>query len=144
MIVSETIPSKLEIIPEFISSLLEKIKVLPISEDEIFSIRLSLEEALINAIKYGNKLNQQLWVEINVEFKDKELIIKVKDQGEGFDFKNLPDPTKKDNLKKTFGRGIFLIKKLMDKVEFFDFGRGIKMTKFLKQESPDEDKRRNN
>jgi len=133
MRISEKIPSKLEIVPEFVSALIGKIKTLSIGEDEVFDIKLSLEEALINAIKHGNKMNPSFYVEVYLEIKDHRLTIKVKDQGEGFDFKNLPDPTTDENLEKPSGRGIFLIKSLMDEFEFFDCGRGIKMVKFVKK-----------
>jgi len=131
MIISEKLPSRLEVIPEFIRESIEKIKHLTIEED-IFNIRLSLEEALVNAIKHGNRLNPNLSVEVNIETDDDRLTITVKDEGEGFDFNNVTDPTKGRNLKKFSGRGIFLIRNLMDKVDFFDCGRGIKMVKFFK------------
>ena len=135
MIIQEKIPSRLDAIPEFTLSLLGKLKHLSLKEQEIFNIQLSLEEALVNAVKHGNKLNPNLSAQVSVEAKDGSLIITVIDEGEGFDFKDIPDPTNIDNLQKPSGRGIFLIKKLMDKVEFFDCGRGIKMIKSLKKEA---------
>ena len=72
-------------------------------------------------------------VEVSVETKDGSLVITVVDQGEGFDFKNIPDPTKGDNLQKVSGRGIFLIRNYIDKVEFSDCGRRIKMIKFFQK-----------
>jgi serine/threonine-protein kinase RsbW len=60
------------------------------------------------------------------------LTMEVADQGDGFDFTKIPNPTEKNNLHKNSGRGVFLIKKLMDRVEHFDCGRKIKMVKFLK------------
>jgi len=130
---STQIPSRLDLLPEFISSLLEKVKVLPIKEEDLFNLKLSIEEALINAIKHGNKMDPHLMVEVNLEAKDDQLIIQIKDQGEGFDFKNLPDPTQNDRLEKTSGRGVFLMRHLMDEVEFLDCGRIVKMVKFLKK-----------
>jgi serine/threonine-protein kinase RsbW len=134
MIIQEDIPSRLNVIPGFTLSLKEKLAHLSLKEEEIFNIQLCLEEALVNAIKHGNKLNPDLSVQVTVEAKDDSVIITVIDQGKGFDSKNIPDPTDTDNLQKLSGRGIFLIKKLMDKVEFFDCGRGIKMIKSLKKE----------
>jgi len=142
MIISEKLPSRLEIIPEFIQTFMEKIKHLLLEEGDIFNIKLSLEEALVNAIKHGNKLHPNLSVEVNIEIQDDRLMIEVVDQGEGFDFKSIPDPTNEENLKKLSGRGIFLIRKLMDKVDFFDCGRRIKMIKFLKKGVNSEYKRR--
>jgi serine/threonine-protein kinase RsbW len=142
MTLSEKLPSRLELIFEFVNKLIAKIKSLPIEENTIFNIKLSLEEALVNAVKHGNKLNPDLSVEVTLETTDNSLIIKVKDEGKGFDFHNIPDPTQGSNLEKLHGRGIFLIKNLMDEVEFFDCGREIKMIKFFKPGGTDEDKRR--
>lgn len=133
MHISEKLPSSIEVISEFASKLIEKIRHLNITEDEVFHIRLSLEEALINAIKHGNKRNPHLFVEVNVEIQDDHLTIEVRDQGKGFDFNHLPDPTMPDKLQKNSGRGVFLIKNLMDKVDFSEGGRSLKMTKFFKQ-----------
>jgi len=132
MKIHEKLPSRLELIPSFVNKLLEKLKPLLLEKD-VFNIKLSLEEALVNAVKHGNKLRADLFVEVIAEAEDGVLRIKVKDQGEGFDFNNLPNPTQNDNLQKTSGRGIFLIRNLMDKVEFFDCGKGVEMIKFLRR-----------
>ena len=131
MVINERLPSQLEKIPGFLSQVIKKIETLGLKEEEVFEIRLCLEEALTNAMKHGNKLDPDLSVEVDIEAHDNRLTIKVVDQGQGFDFENLPDPTDKDNLLKTAGRGIFLIKNLMNKVEFSDRGRVIKMIKLL-------------
>ena len=130
-IISEKIPSKLEIITQSVDSLTQKIKEFGVSEKEIFNIRLCLDEALVNAARHGNELNPDLFVYVHVELKGRVLTLEVKDEGQGFDFKSLPDPTKNDNILKTSGRGVYLIRKLMDEVKFFDCGRGIKMIKLL-------------
>ncbi len=135
MEISEKIPSLLERIPPFILEIIKKIKSLGISEEELFNVRLSLEEALVNAVKHGNKMDAGLVVEVYLKVNSDKLIIEVKDQGEGFDFKNLDDPTKEENIKKTRGRGIFLIKNLMDEVRFKEGGSRIIMTKYFKREA---------
>lgn len=132
MIIAEKLPSRLETIPEFIASFLEKIKPFHVSDNDIFDIRISLEEALVNAIKHGNQLNAALSVDVSIEIIPARVTITVKNQGKGFDYAKIPNPTKDDNLQKLSGRGVFLIKSLMDAVEFFDCGRGIKMVKFFK------------
>jgi serine/threonine-protein kinase RsbW len=131
----EKLPSRIEIIPEFLQRFLKNISPRSLNEDDLFCIRLSLGEALINAIKHGNKLNADLFVEVTMEYATGCLVISVKDQGKGFDFHNLPDPRKPENLAELYGRGIFLIKSMMDGVEFFAGGSGIKMTKFLHKEA---------
>ncbi|MDD5195955.1 MAG: ATP-binding protein [Candidatus Omnitrophica bacterium] len=132
MIITQALPSRLEKIPEFMAFFLERTRNSTFREEDIFDIRISLEEALVNAIKHGNKFNAALSVDISIEIVADRVTITVKDQGKGFDYTTIPDPTKDANLVKLSGRGVFLIKSLMDKVEFFDCGRTIKMVKFLK------------
>lgn len=130
---SKKIPSNLNALPGLTGTIIEKIRQLPLDEAQVQDIRLSLQEALVNSAKHGNKLNPDLYVEVSVEGKDDSLIITVADQGEGFDFEGIPDPRKPDNLNKLSGRGIFLIRKRMDMVEFLDHGRRIKMVKFFRK-----------
>jgi serine/threonine-protein kinase RsbW len=133
MLISQKIPSKLEAVSPFILLILEKVRTLPFDKEAIFNIKLSLEEALVNAIKHGNKLNPKLLVKVDIETDAKKLIIKVKDEGKGFNFQDIPDPTVDKNILRTSGRGVYLIKKLMDKVDFFDGGSGLKMIKFFRK-----------
>jgi len=128
------LPTRLEIIPETIDELFRGVDKSLFSENDSFHIKLCLEEALVNAMKHGNKLDPNLNVELTVETEPKALTITIVNQGEGFDHKSIDDPTKEHNLRKPSGRGVFIIKTHMDQVEFFDQGRGIKMTKFFKKE----------
>jgi len=107
----------------------QKLKSKGIKEDVLFDIRLCLEEAVVNAIKHGNKENRKKQVLINVGLVKNAIKITVKDQGKGFDYKYVASPVKGKNIKKPSGRGIFLIKKLMDTVQFSDGGSAIKMIK---------------
>ena len=81
------------------------LKPLSLSEAAVFDIRLCLEEALINAMKYGNALRQDLEVELEVEGSPEEVRITVQDQGPGFDVKQLEDCTQEKNLFRNHGRG---------------------------------------
>lgn len=76
-------------------------------------------------------MNKKLLVQVDITKEEGELIIQIKDQGEGFDYKNIPDPITPENLEKLNGRGLFLIQNAMDRVEFADKGRIIKIMKFL-------------
>ncbi len=134
MLISESLPSHLKAIPAFIASLTKKMEPLGLGlkEEELHNIRLCLEEALTNAVRHGNKFNSDLSVKVKMFIDDARLAIEVIDQGKGFDFEDLPDPTHPVNLKNPSCRGVFLIKNLMDKVVFFDHGRGIRMEKALR------------
>jgi len=133
MVITLQLPSDLKIIPATTRDIIKKIKSNDISEDDLFDIRLALEEALINAIKHGNKQDRNKNVLLKITINPGKATMQIKDEGEGFDYEKLASPVEPNNLKKPYGRGVFLIKKLMDSVEFFDGGSGIKMVKLMKQ-----------
>jgi len=107
------------------------LKDLQVDESDIFDIRLCLEEALINAIKYGNRFDKDLEVFIELTYADSKISISVEDRGEGFDHHKVPDPTKEENLLMGNGRGVFLIKHLMDEVKFNERGNRLTMIKHI-------------
>ena len=131
MRILEMMPSQLELVDGFVSSLLKRIPQLNEDKDTLFNIKLALHEAIINAVKHGNKMNRNLPVQVDIKKEEEQVIIQVKDQGDGFDYKNLPDPITPENIEKLNGRGLFLIQNAMDRVEYADGGRIIKMVKFL-------------
>ncbi|MFH1655102.1 MAG: ATP-binding protein [Candidatus Omnitrophota bacterium] len=126
-------PSDLKIVKKASLKIIDQLKDLKLDEITLFKIVLCSEEALINAIKYGNKNKKEQQVKVSLAKNLDSIEITVKDEGKGFDYKNLPDPTTDENLTKTSGRGLFLIKKLMDKVIFYDNGSCIKMIKHIKK-----------
>ena len=101
---------------------------LKLNEDNYGNILIAVTEAVTNAIIHGNQNNPIKSVTISVDAVTKEVVFTVVDEGGGFDFTNLPDPTAPDNLEKPNGRGVFLMKNLSDKVEFFDEGRKVCIT----------------
>ncbi len=111
----------------FLKSIAKKILVLTKSQEEAFRIRLVLEEALTNALRHGNIFNPRLKIRVRIKLTPRKAILDICDQGKGFDYRHLPDPTAKDRLSEPSGRGVFLMRKLMDKVEFYQRGRGVKM-----------------
>ncbi len=96
-----------------------------ISEEKQGEVLICVTEAIINAIVHGNKNNREKEVELDVMTKNNKLVFKVKDQGDGFDYNNIPDPTAPENIENPDGRGIFLISKLSDKMEFHNNGSEI-------------------
>jgi len=97
--------------------------------DSQFAIKLALEEAIINAIKHGNKLDQtkRVHVEWNVTPQVAEIIIE--DEGPGFSRDSVPDPTDETNLEKLTGRGLLLIEAYMSNVEYSKGGRRVRLVK---------------
>jgi len=94
---------------------------------EIFSIRLALEEALVNAIKHGNQLDQNKHVSVNCRINGQRVDIDIADQGKGFDPDCVPDPLDVDNLEKPFGRGLLLMRHYMSEVNFHPPGNRVSM-----------------
>jgi len=129
--ISKTLSSKINFIPGCTAQLLDQLKALALTQEDMFKIKLCLDEALANAVVHGNHSAPELPVEISLRVKEDALEIDVVNQGEGFDFRKLEDPTLQENIHKLHGRGLFLIKNNMDKVDFFDDGRRMTMTKFL-------------
>jgi serine/threonine-protein kinase RsbW len=97
--------------------------------DEVYANVLTcLSEALINAILHGNAQNPEKKVYINLEvIVNKRLVFTVTDEGNGFDFNNIPDPTAPENLENLSGRGIFIIKKLADQCIFNSKGNELEL-----------------
>jgi serine/threonine-protein kinase RsbW len=126
-IVSRGIISELRRICAKILSLLQQ---LDYSDDDLFAIHLAMEEAIVNAVKHGNKQDPARDVTIEYDLTPQKVDIFVTDQGRGFDPDNLADPRVGDNIYKTDGRGVLLIKAYMDSVEYNNLGNSLRMTKF--------------
>ena len=89
------------------------------------NFRVGLTEALSNAMLYGNNSAPEKSVRVEVAIKLEEVSVRVTDQGVGFDPTTVPDPTLPANISKSGGRGIFLMKALMDEVQFNDRGNSV-------------------
>lgn len=87
------------------------------------NVLIACLEAVNNAISHGNKLDPDKNVEIKFNIEDNKLIVTTRDQGKGFDYNNVPDPTAPENIENINGRGIFLMKQLSDGLEFHEEGR---------------------
>lgn len=98
---------------------------LKVNEDYYGNVLIAVTEAVNNAIQHGNNMRSDLEVGLAVSDKETDFCFSIKDQGEGFDFNNLPDPTSPENIEKEDGRGIFLMKTLAEEVEFEDGGSSV-------------------
>lgn len=112
-------------VENFIDNLKERYAL----SDEIYAnVLICLSEAVNNAIIHGNKLDPNKKVYVNLEIiEDKRLIFTISDEGEGFDFNNLPDPTAPENIENLNGRGVFIIKKLADQCIFNSKGNELEL-----------------
>jgi serine/threonine-protein kinase RsbW len=93
-------------------------------EDSAHWIGMSVRESVTNAIQHGNKLDLKKKVDICFEVSPDQLSISVRDQGNGFQADEIPNPLDSDNLLKPSGRGIFYIRTFMDEVEFRSLPQG--------------------
>ena len=86
-------------------------------EDDLLKIGMAVRESMVNAVVHGNRYNANKKVRFSVVKNSERFTIRVADEGEGFDYEHLPDPLAPDNLLRSSGRGIFLIRSFMDELE---------------------------
>jgi len=98
-----------------------------IGEDLYGNILIAALEATNNAIMHGNKLDESKTVSISFYLKENILKVKVDDEGNGFDYAHIPDPTAPENIENVNGRGIFLMEKLSDGIEFSRNGATVEL-----------------
>lgn len=113
-------------IQERIVSLLESLEFPP---RDVFSVRLALEEALVNAIKHGNQSDSSKKVHIGCWINADLVRIRICDEGPGFKPEDVPDPTAMENLENPSGRGLMLMKAFMNVIEFNELGNCVILEK---------------
>lgn len=99
-----------------------------LDEDEIFRLSMAVREATVNAVLHGNEYDPHKQITAVFENNGKSLTISICDEGKGVDPATLPDPTEPENLLRGTGRGIFLIRSLMDEVHFRQLYPGTELT----------------
>jgi serine/threonine-protein kinase RsbW len=129
--ISIQVPSiidNIRMIESFIDNAKERFHL---DEDIYGNIMIAVTEAVNNAIKHGNAGNSSKNVYLSLFLNENLLKFTIKDEGPGFDYHNLPDPTSPENLEKPGGRGIFLMKHLSDEVEFKDGGKIVELSFYM-------------
>ncbi len=132
MIYNETIqhielPSKAESLSRIESLIEELCQKCCINEDSYGNMLVALTEAVNNAITHGNKYNPKKKVNLDFKTNGKEISFIVKDEGNGFDYNHVPDPTLPENINKLNGRGVFLMKTLADEIKFEENGSSVRL-----------------
>jgi serine/threonine-protein kinase RsbW len=102
------------------------------TDKELFSVRLALEEALVNAIKHGNQLDRAKSVRICYRFLPDRFEVQITDEGSGFDPEDVPDPTAVENLERPCGRGLMLMRHYLNAVAVSGPGNCVRMSKVLR------------
>jgi serine/threonine-protein kinase RsbW len=100
---------------------------LDLSDESYGNVLVATMEATNNAIVHGNKSDPNKTVIVRFEKEENELLVNITDQGLGFDYKSVPDPTAPENVEKINGRGIFLMERLSDEINFSDHGRIVEL-----------------
>jgi serine/threonine-protein kinase RsbW len=129
--ISIQIPSIVEnirMIESFIDNAKERFHL---DEDLYGNIMIAVTEAVNNAIKHGNSNNSSKNVFLSLTLNENLLKFVIKDEGIGFEYNNLPDPTAPENLEKPGGRGIFLMRHLSDEVEFTENGKTVELSFYM-------------
>ena len=108
-------------------AVMSEVERLGYCQEATFAIRLSLEEAIVNAVKHGNKFNPSKHVYVEAQVTPEQTNIAVEDEGTGFDRTCVPDPRCDENLAKCGGRGILLIEAYMSGVAWSNRGRRLTM-----------------
>lgn len=116
-----------ELLRELETSLLEAMSRHGYSETSAFAVRLAVQEALANAFKHGNRGERGRNAIVDYAVGDDDISIEVQDQGDGFDWASVPDPTADENIAIPAGRGIMLMRAYMTSVEFIAPGNRVRM-----------------
>ena len=98
-------------------------------EHDIFAIKLAVEEALVNAIKHGNRLDRAKSIRVAYHVTADRFEVQITDEGPGFDPADVPDPTAPENLERPSGRGLWLMRHYMTEVAHAECGRAVRMSK---------------
>lgn len=115
----------ISLVENLIDDLVEKHEV---DSDLYGKVLLSVVEGVNNAILHGNKSNKEKDVIIDYDLNPEKIQFNILDQGQGFNYKNLPDPTLPENLERVSGRGIFLMRHLADEIQFNELGNEVRLT----------------
>ena len=111
-----------------VEKLIDEIKAEYNIQEECYgNMLVAVTEAVNNAIQHGNKYDADRKVNIAYEVDADQISFTVTDEGAGFDYLNIPDPTDPDNLEKPTGRGVFLMKHLADQIIFSDNGKVVEL-----------------
>ncbi len=98
-------------------------------EDDALNVGIAVREAVINAMLHGNRMDPSRKVEVSLQARPRSIRARVRDQGAGFDSGATPDPTVGDNLMRSSGRGLLVMRAFVDRVDFkFLEGRGMEVT----------------
>jgi serine/threonine-protein kinase RsbW len=113
------------VLENFVDDLVQKMQI---GDDVYANLMTCLNEAITNAIYHGNKQSPNKKVFVNLEIiNNKRLVFTIADEGDGFDFTSIPDPTEQSNLEKLTGRGVYIMKRLADQCIYNSKGNELEL-----------------
>jgi serine/threonine-protein kinase RsbW len=124
-----SLPSEVTAISPFVDKLMPLLRNCSCVPEGVSDVEIALREALANAIIHGNHEDRRKHVHVTCRCEPDEVSIVVKDEGSGFDINTVPDPTARENIGSVHGRGILVMKALMDEVRFEEGGIVVHMRK---------------
>jgi len=125
-----SLPSDVAMVSPFVDQVMQSIQGLRVTDGSELDIEIALREALLNAVIHGNREDPNKHVHLRVRCSaDGEVWVAIQDEGAGFDSRCIPDPTAAEFLMSSHGRGIYLMRALMDEVSFEENGTVVHMRK---------------
>ncbi len=124
-----TVPSRIGAGHEVLEQVLDQLREHGWIEHDVFGVHLAMEEALTNAIRHGNRLDDSKNVQVRCQLSTDFLSVSIVDEGPGFDPSKVPDPTSPDQLDVPSGRGIMLMRSFMTRVEYNSVGNRVTLEK---------------
>ena len=124
------IPSDYESGQAVVERIMKVVGTSRFSTRDAFAIRLSVDEAVTNAIKHGNRLSPDKTVRVGFRLDDRGVWVEIEDQGPGFRPEDVPDPTADENLERPCGRGLMLMREFMTRIEYNKKGNVVVLEKF--------------
>ena len=123
------VPSQPDVCAEIIELLLKQLQSANWSNKDVFGIHMAMEEAIMNAIRHGNQCASDKQVHVLIALSADQFYAKITDQGDGFDPDSVPDPTLDENINKTCGRGVTLMRNFVDEVNYNQKGNSVERKK---------------
>ncbi len=124
-----TIPSDTAQGHEVQERILSELEKVGFPDQDLFGVKLALEEGIVNAIKHGNGMDPSKNVFVKCEYDGVRVRVTIEDEGTGFDPQDVPDPTEDDNIEKPSGRGLMLMRAFMSHIEYNDKGNCVVLEK---------------
>lgn len=127
-----TLPNDLAACKEVQEEIDAQLSIRSCHEKDLFGIRLALEEALVNAVKHGNEMDPSKKVFVEYTIADDRFEILIRDEGKGYDPEEVPDPTAVENVERSCGRGLMLMRYYMTTVDHNEKGNEVTMVKIFR------------